>query len=115
MEIAEIAGEKEGGDLASAVGQQFVARRPSLDHQVDMVRAVAFANEVAAGTHVARIFGERGESGPVVFGQRDDAFQLRDQRIERLMLPRGGGCGHGRRLGPFGAGVQGNRSMLGNG
>ena len=58
MEVADVAGDEEGHDLALPVGKRLVAACEALEDQVHLVRPVALADEILARADLAHV-GDR--------------------------------------------------------
>ena len=80
VEVAGIAGDQEGRNLPRPIGEQFVARRPALEDEVDMVGTVTFPDDVAAGAEHADVAAQRLNRLPLLRAESGHAFQLRQQR-----------------------------------
>jgi len=52
VHVAEIARHEDGRDLPPTFGQHLVAAGPTLEHDEDRARLVAFANKVNVGANV---------------------------------------------------------------
>jgi hypothetical protein len=94
VEVAEIARDEKGRDLARSVREQFVAGRPAFDDQMDMVGPVALANDVASGTHLPGVETQGRQRPAVLVRQPHDRLQLRDKRNGRPVARLCGDCGH---------------------
>ena len=87
VEVADVARDEEGHDLALPVGKRLVAAGEALEDQVHLVRPVALADEVLARADLAHVGDRLLDGAPVVLGQLGAAGELPDQRVEHGSSP----------------------------
>jgi hypothetical protein len=79
MQVDEIAGDVDRGDLPGAIGRVAVAGGEAIDHQHRGVRPRAFANEIGARWEMDLIAAAGNERG-AFFGAYDIAsFELSEE------------------------------------
>ena len=75
VEVAEIAGNEESDDLTAAIGKRLVPACPAVDHQVDVLRLLSLADQIAARRNHAGNLAELCQCSLVVGGQAREGFE----------------------------------------
>jgi hypothetical protein len=91
VKIAKVAWDEIGGNLASTIRQDLVARRPALEDEVDVIGAVAFANDVAVRGDLPSSAAGVTQCLAIVLGECRESLQPRDERVVGCRVGRGDG------------------------
>jgi hypothetical protein len=76
MQVAEIAGHKEGQDLAPTILHHLEPASQSLENQVDLVGNLAFSNDILVRRHLASSRYKQIKPGVILYGQVSALRQL---------------------------------------
>ena len=82
LEIDQLAFHVDRKDLAVAVGDDLVPRGIARKQNGAMIRAIEFADDVAALLHRLDGVREREDRGPVVGIERTPIFELAEHRLQ---------------------------------